>query len=421
MANYPSVVVPAIPPRPPQVNLLTSAVIPDTTSDPANVNLSDIPADQLASLPEDLRLELEARQGDAWIRGFTYAPENHFHGEVRDPCDFSSIDLPALAYPAGLALTAIAGGTLVAATYEYQVTALNANGETQPSPTVSITTTATGSIEINWDAVVGASQYRVYGRVAGSIGLLATVNGTTWTDNGSVAVGAVPPTSNTTGGVGSYSNAPIVVVQPWLVVVEDFCSSFGWQERDFKGRALRLLENATPKAIENEFWTGALATAKGYPNNFLTNVNSVTNLTPATIPSVARGLQILQDALAQKGFGGQGMIHVQAQTAPNLLGARRVGQLLLDIFDNIIVPGVGYTGSGPGNVAPAAGTAYMYATDLVMVREQETGTVFPDTFAEAIDWGQAGAPNTIRFRAEKFVAAYADFQAHYCVQVNLPT
>jgi hypothetical protein len=140
--------------------------------------------------------------------------------------------------------------------------------------------------------------------------------------------------------------------------------------------------------------------------------------------SPTRGLQLLQDAL-DTGFGGQGMIHVQKQTATNLTKVRRVGSMMLDMFDNIVVPGAGYPGTGPdkgeggGGKAPGAGCAYMFASTLVMVRAEKEGTVFPDTFAEAVDWGQGGFPNTIRFYAEKFAVAYLDNSARYCVEVKL--
>jgi len=310
--EFPSVVTPAVPPRPPQITLAGSAVRPDLTSDPANP-VWDVGAEQLAMLPDDLRSELEARRGDSWVRGFAYAPENHHAAVVRDPCDQdSTIDV----------------------------------GE----------------------------------------------------------------------------NAPIVVVVPYLIVAGDQCSAFGFEERDFKGRALRLLDNATPQAIEAEFWSGTLAQAGAWPNHYLTDSSTLTDVTPGGgPPSVSRGLQLLQDALATCGFGGQGMIHCQPQTAPNLLGARRVGTLLLDIFDNIIVPGVGYPGTGPDGATPDAGTAWIYATDLAAVRIEDEGTVFPDTFAEALDRGQNGEPNTITFYAERYAAAFGDFFCHFGVNVTLPS
>lgn len=128
---------------------------------------------------------------------------------------------------------------------------------------------------------------------------------------------------------------------------------------------------------------------------------------------------MLQDYLASTGFGGQGMIHCQPQTAPNLLNARRVGPLLLDVFDNIIVPGVGYPGTASAIAGTSTNTAVMIATDLAMVRAETDGTVFPDSFAEALDWGQGGFPNTLRFRAEKFAAAYFDGAVQAGVRVTL--
>lgn len=88
-------------------------------------------------------------------------------------------------------------GTLVAGTYTYAVTALNGQGETLASPDVSITTTATGEIAVAWDAVPGATSYNVYGRVAGSLGLIANTTYLSLMDNGSLAPGVAPPATDT--------------------------------------------------------------------------------------------------------------------------------------------------------------------------------------------------------------------------------
>lgn len=428
MSQILPVVVPAVPPKPPPLSLIGSSVRPGNGSDPANP-VFEIAGEHLAMLPDEVRAELQARKGEAWTRGITYAPENHYAVENRSGYDNTSVDEQALPAPTGLALVAhTGGGTVSAAAHAYQVTAVNANGETTALAAATITPGAIGTVTLTWNPTADGVTYNVYGRVAGSIGLLATVgpfdpdSPPTYTDTGTPAPGAAPPVSNTTGGVGPYGNLPIVTCVPWLVLAEDSCSTFGFEERDFKGRALRLLENATPQALEREFWTGALAQASGWPNNYLTNAVSYTDLTPGgTPPSVARGQQILQDALASTGFGGQGMLHCQPQTTPNLLNARRVGSLLLDIFDNIIVPGVGYPGTASGVGTPAAGTAVMFATDLVMTRTEAEGTVIPDTFAEALDRGQAGQPNRITFRAMKYGCAYFDAAVHVACRVTLAT
>lgn len=419
--------VPAIPPRPPQLSLLNSCVRPDNAGDKP-----DLPGavDLLSHLPPVLRSELAERKGEDWIRGFTYAPENHYAVELRDPQDFTSVDLPAIAAPVGLAtFPAITGGTLAAATYSYQVTAVNAQGQTTASSIVTgvVASGTTGSVRLTWSPVQDADTYKVYGRVGGSIGLLASVgpfsppNPPTYTDTGTPAPGVAPPGSNTTAGVGPYTNLPNVQVFPYLIVANDFCSSFGFEARDFKGRALRLLENAQHQALEREFWSGTLATAKGYPNNFLANASApnFVDLTAGTPVSVARGQLLLQDYLSNTGFGGQGMIHCQPQTAPSLLNARRVGGLLLDIFDNIIVPGTGYPGTTSAIAGSSTGTAVMFATDLVMCRVESEGQVYPDSFQEALDRGEGGFPNRIDFRAEKYGCSYFDGAVQAGVRVTL--
>lgn len=425
MTLFPSVVVPAIPPRPPQLSLMNSAIRPDSGSDPSS---SAPTAEQLAALPAGLRAELADRAGEMWTRGFSYAPESHAAIENRDGCDFTSVDLPSIPAPTGLAATpSAAGGTMASGTYAYQVTAVNANGETTAlAATTVVVVGPSGSVALTWNKANETATYNIYGRVGGSIGKIGTVGpfdddqATAFVDTGAAAVGAAPPSSNTTGGPGSYTNPAINIVVPWLLVAEDGCSTFGFSERDYKGRALRLLENAKHQAIGREFWTGALATAKGYPNRFLTDANLV-DLTAGTPVSIARGLQLLQDALTQCGFGGQGMIHVQPQTTGDLLRVRRVGNQLLDPFDNFIIPDPGYNGVASGITGTTTGTAVMIASDLVMVREEDEGTVFPDTFQEALDWGQAGSPNSLRFRAEKFGAAYFDGACQFGVRVTLTT
>lgn len=128
-----------------------------------------------------------------------------------------------LATPSGVTATPSGtGGTLAIGTYSYRVSAINQYGETLASAAVTATTTtATSSVAVAWNAVVpteGASEvtgYRVYGRVGGAEGLLASVGaGTlTYTDTGAAAVGVAPRTSNNTGGpVGAFPGHVTVAV-----------------------------------------------------------------------------------------------------------------------------------------------------------------------------------------------------------------
>jgi hypothetical protein len=237
----------------------------------------------------------------------------------------------------------------------------------------------------------------------------------------------------------TYTDPAMVQFVPYVIQVQDSASAFGWSQRDYKARALRLLDNATPNAIETEFWNGTRAIASSWPNNFLTNHGTnagpggasvpFVDLTPAgTAPSVTRGLAILEDYLANTtatntnpagiyaGIGAQGMIHCMPQTAPSLLGARRVGNLLLSVMDNIILPASGYSGIDALVGTPSSTTSVMYATDIPMVLLDEP-FVYPSTLADALDRSQ----NVVRYRARRFAAACFDNLRHAACRVTLGT
>lgn len=111
--------------------------------------------------------------------------------------------------------TVVAGtSTLGAGTYTYRVTAVVGGVETAPSNYQQITITASQLIRLSWAAVIGASEYRIYGRSA--IGPPTQPTGTymatvvsaapfpTYDDNGSTTpTGTSPPFTTT---VKSYDN-----------------------------------------------------------------------------------------------------------------------------------------------------------------------------------------------------------------------
>lgn len=377
-----------------------------------------------------------------WTGGFAYAPENQYAAILNDVCgqlpDVAYLSPSTAAQPTSGTGTAGTSGHLAAGAYSYLVVPILVNGG-QGTPSAAITATTTGSVgdvALAWTApatsgaaVVG---YAIYGRTASSYTLIGTSSGTSFTDTGAAGV---------TFAVTPPGNLPQVGYVPFLIQVQDECSTIGWKARDFVGRALRLLDNATPNAIEREFWSGAFAqnTTTGpiyqsdFPaglNAFLTQTGTPSNggssiaavdLTPTGgPPSITRGMQILEDYLANAGFGGQGMIHVAPQTSPNLLGARRLGALLLSVMDNIIVPGSGYPTSGAqgpiGNGAAnaSATTGWMFASDLVSVRLDDP-MVFPSTYAEALDRPN----NVLRFRAQRYAAVTFDNARLAAVRVEL--
>lgn len=111
--------------------------------------------------------------------------------------------------PAAPALSTTSG-TLASGTYTYAVTAYNAQGETTASPTAQRTLTSASGVTLNWAAVVSAIGYRVYGRVSGSLRLLADVGATlTYTDASATAVGVPAPSVNGTGTLQYPSLIPL--------------------------------------------------------------------------------------------------------------------------------------------------------------------------------------------------------------------
>lgn len=93
------------------------------------------------------------------------------------------------------------GGTLGSLVYAYAVSTTLTTGEVGfPTSWVFpqiITNTNNYAITLTWPAVFNAQTYQIWGRVAGSIGLLGTVSASTltFTDNGSITPGPPPPSS----------------------------------------------------------------------------------------------------------------------------------------------------------------------------------------------------------------------------------
>ena len=242
------------------------------------------------------------------------------------------------------------------------------------------------------------------------------------------AIHVKDPSDDTDDGLaGSDLSPPINIVVPYMLEAVDTASTFGFEGRDFEGRARRKLENGKGQAIAREFWAGTLATAKSYPNRFLADSNCV-DVTPGTVPDLLGAYALLAQQLAQGpsslGMGGQGMIHCIPRAVPETFWAVSTTGLLTDLNGNIIVPDDGYPGTGPNgnaNKTPPAGQTWLYATDLVMVREEAEAQVFADTFSEMTDIGQGSTPNTIYYRARKMAAAYFDGYRQFACRATLPT
>ena len=93
----------------------------------------------------------------------------------------------AASVPAPSLTAATTGGTLLAGTYSYDVTAVLSSGAEVPGTVASVTIASglTNKITVSWSAYTGASSYNVYGRDGGGLRLLKNVTaGTSYVDTG---------------------------------------------------------------------------------------------------------------------------------------------------------------------------------------------------------------------------------------------
>jgi len=100
---------------------------------------------------------------------------------------FDANPAQALSTPSGLTVTP--QGSAGSTTYSYRVSALNERGETLACSAVQITNgnstlDNTNYNHLTWDAVSGATAYRVYGRTAGAEVFMAEVTTNSYDDKG---------------------------------------------------------------------------------------------------------------------------------------------------------------------------------------------------------------------------------------------
>ena len=129
---------------------------------------------------------------------------------------------PIIATPRGVAAAPEGGGSLPAGLYAYRVLARRPVGQgtigrSAASQEATASVADGGSVLLTWEAVPDASEYRVYGRTAGSESMYWTVRGTSFVDTGTAgASGAVPTSPGTVWSVKNIfelKNARNVVVE----------------------------------------------------------------------------------------------------------------------------------------------------------------------------------------------------------------
>jgi hypothetical protein len=114
-------------------------------------------------------------------------------------------------------------GTLNDGTYYYRVSALTAVGETLASTETSLAVSGgagANGVVVNWNAVPGATGYKVYGRTTAAEQLMATVGAVlAWTDNGSVTPSGALPAANTSVVLANMPAGQMTVIAPDVATI----------------------------------------------------------------------------------------------------------------------------------------------------------------------------------------------------------
>lgn len=215
--------------------------------------------------------------------------------------------------------TVVAHGATGSTNYQYEITYVNALGETIASSTTSITNgNATLSVSnyniVSWTAAPSdAASVNVYGRVSGALGLLATVTvgTTTWNDTGSASPGVAAPGTNTTGSLPSLTyNRPQSTnfVQAWL----------GTGSSGGPGTATINLGQACQTGTFWEIQNAALATGT------VTATGTASSTAPFTTPTMTASaagqmpwvVALVHDSATVAGIWTNGQIHNSAVNPP---------------------------------------------------------------------------------------------------------
>lgn len=196
---------------------------------------------------------------------------------------------------------------------------------------------------------------------------------------------------------------------PFTVVAEFDCSPVGL--RDAETVASDALARVEQQQVEAAFWTGSAgAQTVVFPHLAAdAEVLDAQDIVLQTVASPAvTGADVVQalgelEADLAACYAGQGIIHVPRVALPTLaawnLVEERDGRLYTTA-GNLVVVGGGYTGTGPDGSAPAAGTAWIYATGAVFGYRSDVQVTSP---RDSID----RSANTMRMIAERtYVIAF---------------
>lgn len=150
------------------------------------------------------------------------------------------------------------------------------------------------------------------------------------------------------------------------------CSTLGSPMEGDIERARQKLLISTSLKVESEFWKGTIARTAGGPAAQYLAVSSAVQPNTTVATKFVTALTDMQQAMSTQLDEARAFIYA----VPRVIGlwsyaylVRRENGLILDIFDNVIVPMAGGDGSSPTNVVPATkATSWIYGTAVPQVR-----------------------------------------------------
>lgn len=208
----------------------------------------------------------------------------------------------------------------------------------------------------------------------------------------------------------------------WAV---DECASFGYEARDWLGRARRLLTATESFQLAAEVWDGTITQAEGLENRWLAETGASSDTVNSSPADPVDALACIEAGLAHYLKGQQGMVHVTTQLHTHLVNATvvtREGQVWTTPNGHIVVADAGYSGAGPGGT-PATTSQWMYGTPIIQVRLGPVVTT-PESLAGAQQLASAmdRAVNDITVVAGRLAGfQWSSECAHVAARVDLAT
>lgn len=202
-------------------------------------------------------------------------------------------------------------------------------------------------------------------------------------------------------------------------------STFGSNPDYFRTKADDILEIVQQKAVEQEFWSGAISkglnveAAEGTDPDHRRNRWLASDIATDVTPTAGTGVKLryaqalLEEALGNKTIGYRGLIHAPKAVA-SVMKIKDEKGVLQSNLGTPVVAGSGYSKQGPDGTMAEAGKYWMYGTGPVTVLLGKTD-ILPDQLNQAVN----ARKNTIEIFAEKPAAVVFSTEQVFAVLVDL--